>query len=326
MPEDNDCHNVCTWVQLTSLLQLSQNLPFDQSTEKVREYARKALSDNTWAAYEYDLAHFYAWGGSIAATPEMVASYIATFAGDLSVSTLTRRLAAINKAHEMQGHTSPTKSETVRLVMRGIRREHNTQQKQASPLLRDDLIAILNHMPDGVRGVRDRAMLMVGFAGALRRSELVGLNVEDVEFVTEGVIITIQKSKTDQEGYGRKIAIPTGRTRNCPVQSLRLWLEHLSDDEAALFRSIRKGGHIQKAGLSDGAVSCMVKEYVVKIDLAPIKYSGHSLRSGFITSAAQLGIPEWRIMRQSGHKSHASMMRYVRDARMFEDHPLEAMF
>lgn len=317
-----------TQVQTTEFdkVHLSKLKTGAENAEKVREYARNALSANTLKSYQSDLEHFYAWGGVIPTTPEVIASYIAEYAGELAVSTLSRRIASINKAHEMQGQSSPTKSEIVRMTLKGIRREHSTRQRQAAPLLRDDLIAILNHMPDDAKGLRDTAALMIGFAAALRRSELVTLNIEDIEFVSEGLVITIQKSKTDQEGQGRKIAIPRGRSRHCPVQSLQNWVFALGCQTGALFRSVRKGDNIQPDRLSDNAISCMVKEYAAKIGLDPAKYSGHSLRAGFVTSAAQLGIPEWRIMRQSGHKSHATMMRYVRDARLFEDHPLEAMF
>ncbi|MGH1398019.1 MAG: site-specific integrase [Alphaproteobacteria bacterium] len=317
-PEDN-----CTQVQIDK--QTEDPLAELHLSANVERYARKALSDNTWSAYDYDLAHYYDWGGIIPASPDMIASYIASFAGELAVSTLNRRLAAINKAHEMQGHPSPTKNEAVRLVMRGIRREHSTIQKQAAPLLRDDLIQILNHMGDDAKSIRDTAILMLGFACALRRSEITALNVEDIEFVTEGAIITIRKSKTDQDGRGRRISIPKGRGRYCPVQKVQFFLKHIQKTEGALFTSIRKGGHIQDARLSHNAISNIVKDYAEKIGHEPANYSGHSLRAGFVTSAAMLGIPEWQIMKQSGHKSHATMMRYVRDARLFEDHPLEAM-
>lgn len=294
--------------------------------ETIQHYARNALSKSTWKAYECDLEHFFASGYTIPANPEAVANYLATFAGHLAVSSLTRRLAAINKVHQMQGYLSPTKSETVRMVMRGIRREHFTNQTQAAPLMRDDLISMMNHIPDGTKGLRDRALLLVGFASACRRSELTALNVDDVEFVKEGVILHIRKSKTDQLGVGMKKSIPYAQGRHCPVKSLRAWMDCLSDNDKPLFRSIRKGDHIQSERLSDGAISCIIKEYVQKIGLDPEKYSSHSCRAGCISSLAQINIPEWRIMRLSGHKSHQSMMGYIRDARLFEDHPLKTLF
>lgn len=296
--------------------------------ERVKDYARKALSDNTWRSYEHDLAHFMAWGGSVPCVPDVVAAYIAEHAGELSVSTLTRRLAAINKAHEMKNALSPTKDHKVRLVMRGIRREHTTQKRQAAPLLRDDLISICSHIPDDNKGKRDKALLLIGFASAMRRSELTALSIDDVEFVPEGVILNVRKSKTDQEAFGHKIAIPKAKSqgRVCPVQALRDWLDCITSSNGAVYRSVRKGNYVQDTRLSDGAVSVVIKEYVEKIGLEPEKYSAHSLRAGFITTCAQMGIPEHRIMRQSRHKSYQVMMTYIRDARIFDNHPLDTIF
>lgn len=297
-----------------------------KNAERVKNYARKSLSPSTWKAYEQDIAAFLDWGGTIAASPDLVASHIADLAGILAVSSLNRRLAAINKLHEIGNHPSPTKSEIVRMTMRGIRREHSVQQRQASPLLRDDLIAIVNALSGNVRDIRDGALLMLGFAAALRRSEIVALNKDDVEFVDEGLMLNIHKSKTDQEGHGRKISIPKGRSRLCPVKMVKAWIDVLPDDNAPLFRSIRKGGNITSKRLSGGAVSIIIKDHVKRMGLSPVKYSGHSLRAGFCSSAAQMGVPEWKIMKQSGHKSYQTVLRYIREAKLFEDHPLDIMF
>ena len=297
-----------------------------ENMERIREYARKSLASNTWRAYESDIQGFRAWGGTIPATPELVASYLADHAECLAVSSLTRKLAAINKMHEMANHLSPTKSEIVRMTMRGIRREHSTKQRQASPLLRDDLIALINALSAYKKDIRDKALLMIGFSAALRRSELVALNMNDLEFTDAGLIITIRKSKTDQEGHGRKISIPNGRTRYCPVQTLKDWLTHLPHNEGPLFTNIRKGDNITADRLSSGAVSTIIKEHVQKIGLDPANYSGHSLRAGFVSTAAQMNVPEWKIMKQSGHKSHQTLLRYIRDAKLFEDHALDSIF
>jgi integrase len=303
-------------------------LSISQSSERVKDYARKALAENTWQGYEHDLEHFTAWGGSIPCSPDVIAAYIADHAGILAVSTLTRRLAAINKAHEMKNHLSPTKDQKVRLVMRGIRREHSTQQKQAAPLLRDDLISICAHMPDDNKGKRDKALLLIGFSAALRRSELVALNIEDIEFTPEGLIVNIRKSKTDQEAVGHKIAVPKAKSqgRVCPVQAFHDWLDCIPSAQGALFRSFRKNHQVQEKRLSASAVSVIIKEHVEKIGLEPEKFSAHSLRAGCISSLAQIGIPEWKIMRQSRHKSYTVMMSYIRDARLFENHPLDSLF
>ena len=298
------------------------------NAHKIKEYARKALSENTWKAYESDILHFFNWGGSIPSTPDFIASYLADFAGELATSTLSRRLAAINKLHEVAGHTSPTHSEIVRLTLRGIKREHKTAQKQASPLLRDDLISIIRIIPDTIRGKRDKAILLIGFAAALRRSEIVALNTNDVEFVTEGLILTIRQSKTDRDGKGRKIAIPKAANQKliCPVTALQDWTDHFNPHASPLFINAHRGTEVQNKRLSDRSISLIIKKYVEQIGLDPSKYSGHSLRSGFISTCARMGIPEWRIMRQSGHRSHQTLMSYIRDARLFDDHPLNNIF
>ena len=183
-------------------------------------------------------------------------------------------------------------------------------------------------MTDDPKGKRDKALLLIGFAGALRRSELVALNIDDIEFVSEGVVLHIRKSKTDQEGRGRKIAIPKAKTQSriCPVKALRDWMDILPSSDESVYRSIVKNRQVQSKRLSDSAVSVIIKSHVKKIGLDPENYSGHSLRAGFCTSAAMMGLPEWKIMKQSGHKSHNVMMRYIRDARLFEDHPLDTIF
>ena len=304
------------------------NKTLSEAQKRARDYARQALSKNTWKAYQCDLDHFTAWGGKIPSTPEKLTEYLSTFAGELAISTLSRRLASINKAHEMAGHPSPTTDQKVRLVMKGIRRAHSSKQKQASPLLRDDLISICSQMTDELKCKRDKALLLIGFAGALRRSELVALNIDDIEFLSEGVVLHIRKSKTDQEGRGRKIAIPKAKSQSriCPVKALKEWMDILPSSDESVFRSVRKGTYVQPTRLSESAVSVIIKSHVKKIGLDPENYSGHSLRAGFCTSAAMMGLPEWKIMKQSGHKSHNVMMRYIRDARLFEDNPLDIIF
>jgi integrase len=307
--------------------EINTNQPQSNSPDKIHDYAKASLSDNTWKAYEYDLADFYDWGGEIPCAPDMIASYIAALADTKTVATIKRRLASLHKAHRLKSHASPIKSDIVQMTMKGIQRKHGSKQRQAKPLLRDDLVAILNMMGSDPAALRDRALLLIGFAGALRRSEITALNKDDIEFVKEGLILHIRKSKTDQQGFGRKIAIPFGRSRICPVKALQAWMMLIADDDnPVLFRSIRKGGIVLPDRLSNHAVSVIVKKHAQGIGLDSQNYSGHSLRSGFVTSAAQAGIPEWRIMKQSGHKSHQTMMRYVRDARLFEDHPLDTLF
>jgi len=159
---------------------------------------------------------------------------------------------------------------------------------------------------------------LVSFAGGLRRSEIVAINVEDLEFVREGLILTLRKSKTDQEAVGRRIGIPFARGRWCPVLELRVWLDLIETNCGPVFRSVRKGGAMQHNRLSGEAVSISIKKYVSAIDLNPSSYSGHSLRAGFVTSAAKAGISNHRIRAQTGHASDVSMSRYIREGELFE--------
>lgn len=285
----------------------------------VRHYVENALSENSRRAYKNDFDHFRAWGGSVPATPEQVAAYLTAYAETLSIATLQRRLVSIGKAHVMTGYISPVKSELVRLTFRGIRRVHGKPQSQVSPLLKEDLIIMLSHCPDTLKGKRDQAILLLGFCGAFRRSELSALECTGLEFISQGIIVTLPRSKTDQTGHGRKIGIPRGRGRVCPVGSVGLWLKLSGIDNGPLFRSITKGGVISDTALSDRAVADIVKAYAEKAGLNPERYSGHSLRSGLCTSAAQHGVSSWKIRQQTGHKSDAMLARYIRDGDIFTD-------
>ncbi len=176
----------------------------------------------------------------------------------------------------------------------------------------EDLWSILDRTGDSIRDQRDRALLLIGFAGGLRRSELVGLDLTDLEFVREGLIVTLRRSKTDQEGRGRRIGIPHARGRWCPVRELQAWIEAAEIEEGSLFRSLRKGGFVLDDRLSGEAVSALIKRHVRGIGLEPAKFSGHSLRAGFVTSAARAGIATHLIRAQTGHASDATMAHYIR--------------
>lgn len=282
-------------------------------------YISQSLSYNTLKAYRADLDHFLDWGGTIPCTADAIATYLSVHARSLAISTLQRRLASIRRAHQIGAYPDPTSCEIVRLTFRGIRRVHGKPQVQAKPLLRDDLIRVLAHIPDNVRGDRDKAMLLIGFCAALRRSELVALRVEDLEFDPRGLIIKINRSKTDQGAMGEKIAIPFGRSAICPVKSLNVWLLRLGAHQGMIFRQVGKGGKIQEGGLSDRAVNSVIKERVRLSGLDPTGYSGHSPRAGLATSAAAHGVSSWKIRQQTRHKSDAMLARYIRDGDIFTD-------
>ena len=255
----------------------------------------------------------------------MVASYLAAHAETLSVATLVRRLASISKAHEARGVANPVRHELVKATLRGIKRRRGTAQREAKPLLKDDLFAVLDAMGDTPKDARDRALLLVGFAGGFRRSELVAIDLGAIEFVRQGAIITIPRSKTDQLGAGRKVGIPIGRTRHCPVAALEAWIARAGLTEGAVFRPIDRHGRIEDARLSGEAVSLVIKERVAAAGIDPARYSGHSLRAGLATSAAQAGVSTFKIRAQTGHASDAMLSRYVRDGQLFADNAAGAL-
>lgn len=291
----------------------------------VADHIRDSLAENTRRAYLSDLTHFESWGGGIPASAETVATYLAAHADRLSVATLVRRIASISKAHRARGLPNPTASELVHATMRGIKRSRGCAQREAKPLLRDDLLMVLDAMDEGLKAIRDRALLLLGFAGGLRRSELVGLDVTDIEHVRQGVVLHLRRSKTDQEGYGQKVGIPNGRTRWCPVAALDAWLSTSRIDEGAVFRPVDRHGRMHPDRLSGEAVSLVIKERLTVAGIDPTSYSGHSLRAGLATSAAQAGVPIWRIKAQTRHASDAMLARYIRTGELFTDNAAGAL-
>jgi len=282
----------------------------------VSDYLRASLADNSRRAYRSDLTQFIAWGGNIPCSPELVATYLAAHADQHAVATLSRRLVSIGKAHTAQGLPTPTDTELVRATLRGIRRTHGSAQRQAAPAVKEDLLAMVAALT-GIKGTRDRALLLIGFAGAFRRSELVSLTVADIEQAQQGLILSVARSKTDQEGRGRKVAIPYARGTVCPVLALQQWLTAADITEGPIFRGVNRHGQISDAAITPQAVAMVVKERAEVVGLNPKNYSGHSLRAGLVTSAAQLGVSSWKIRQQTGHKSDAMLSRYIRDAGLF---------
>lgn len=290
----------------------------------ISEYIHAAVADNTRLAYQADLKHFLSWGGRIPSTPNQIALYLSAFAGKHAIATLARRLVGIGKAHTSQGYVSPVDSELVRATLRGIRRIHGSAQRQVTPAIKEDILAMVGSLT-GIKGIRDRALLLIGFSGAFRRSELVSLTVENVEFAKQGLVINLPRSKTDQEGHGRKIAIPYARGLVCPVHALQGWLESSGIVSGAIFRGVNRHGGISEAGLTPQAVALVVKERAQAAGLDPAKYAGHSLRAGLVTSAAQMGVGSWKIRQQTGHTSDAMLARYIRDANIFVDNAAGAI-
>ncbi len=312
--------------------ELALVLPTDTEVEllgedgaKARGYAEKSLAEGTRAAYRSDIELFQAWceaRGVVAvpASPEVVASFAASQAEQgLKPATISRRLAAIRMLHRASGIETPTSSEIVTATMRGIRREHGAAPARKTAATSDVVLALLDHVGDDLKGLRDRAILSFGFATACRRSELASLLVDHVAEVDEGLIVTIERSKTDQEGQGQEVAVPRG-SRACPVAALRAWLSAAGIEDGPLFRRLRRGGHVTEDPISPRTIATVVKHYAALAGLDPDDFGGHSLRSGFATSAAANGATLFRLMDQTRHRSVETVRAYVRRAGLFEDH------
>ena len=279
------------------------------------QFMAASQSAATKRAYTSDLKHFFASGGAIPASPAALAEYLAQCAINLSVATLERRLTAIHKAHLEKSLDSPARSETVKRVMQGIRRTLGTKQRQVQPMVKDDLLAALvmidrEKMP--IKAARDRALLLVGFASAMRRSELVAVRVEHLTHLTNGVEIFLPSSKTDQEGHGRTVFIPHANGDRCPVGALEHWLRISGINEGFVFRAVSRHDRVARQGLSAQSVALVVKASIERVGGDAKKVSGHSLRAGYCTSAAEKGLQPWQIREQTGHKSDVTLAKYIR--------------
>jgi integrase len=296
----------------------------------VRGYVDESLAPATRRAYRAALEAFRAWcadqgASDLPASPETVAAFVASEADrGRAVSTLTQRLAALRWAHEAKGYESPTAAKLVRSTMAGIRRERGVAPKRKAPATVDRLAAMVSHA-ETLKGKRDRALLLFGFASAMRRSELVALTVEDLEETDRGLLVTVRRSKTDQEGHGQQRAIVPGRkAERCPVRALNAWLEAAGINTGPVFRSVTRHGAVG-GSLSTVAVGQVVKEHAKRAGLNPSEFSGHSLRAGFITNAAEQGATADRIMDHTGHRSHAMVRVYTRRSDAFADHAGEGL-
>ena len=296
-----------------------------ETLSQAREFLRAAKSENTRRAYRSDWKDFESWcqrqgREALPALPETLVFYLTELANSLKVASLERRISAISQAHQAAGHTSPTKEALVRTVMAGIRRSKGTAAVAKKPVLVADLQAMLATLPDSLLGLRDRALLLVGFAGAFRRSELVGLNWEDVDFGKEGLTVTLRRSKTDPVALGRLVGIPYGRqAAECPVRTLERWRDRAGGDRGALFRPLDRHGNLLPGRLSDRGVARIVQRTVALTGGNPREFAGHSLRSGLATAAALGGASERSIMNQTGHRSLTTVRRYIRAGSLFQE-------
>ncbi|MVT52519.1 tyrosine-type recombinase/integrase [Bradyrhizobium yuanmingense] len=289
-------------------------------------FAKAEKAPATRKAYGTDFRLFRAWceekrAEALPALPETVAAYLAHAAAKgTKASTLGRRLAAIRYAHKLANLPTPTDSEAVKATIRGIRRTIGSAKVRKAPAVVARLKAMVETCPDTLTGKRDRALLLLGFGGAFRRSELVALDVEHFEEVPEGLRAFIAKSKTDQEAQGATIAIARGSSMACPVAALLDWLDAAGITSGPVFRPINKAGTVGTVRLTDRSVANIVKAYASAAGLDEKQFSGHSLRRGFLTSAAAAGKSVFRMRDVSRHKSIETMSGYIQEAELFKDH------
>ena len=297
--------------------------------EQAAAYARAARAGATRRAYESDWAIFTAWCAAhqlvaLPATPEVVAVFASDQAvGGLNPATIGRRIAAIGHYHRAGGHPAPTALPTAgRLaeVLAGIRAEHGGAKRRKQPA---DAAALRNMLAgiegDGLRAVRDRAILAVGMAAALRRSEIVALGVEHVGLVPEGLRLTIARSKTDRTGAGAVIAIPEG-SRIRPKALLLAWMAAAGHDSGPLFRRLSRSDALTGDAMSDRAIARLVQQHAAAAGYDPTQFAGHSLRAGFLTEGAAQGATIFKLQEVSRHKSVQVLSDYVRNAELFRDH------
>ena len=303
-------------------------LPVDLSDLAARaaEFARSSRSAATERAYRSDWTDFSGWCeraglSPLPAAPATVGAYLSARTGELKVATLHRRLAAITAAHRMAGLGLDGGHPAIARVLAGIRRAYGTRQQAKTAILTEDLRRVVRALPTTLAGIRDKAVLLVGFAGAFRRSELAALDLGDISLSNAGLTITIRRSKTDQEGAGRQVGIPRARKTSvtCPVAALESWLNERTEltNSDALFLGVFHGRLMGR--LSGQAIAEIVKRAVNRVGFDPSKFAGHSLRSGFATSAARGGADLAFIMQQTGHKSADVARVYVQAGNLLQN-------
>jgi integrase len=293
--------------------------------EEAKKHLTNSKSENTKHAYGTDWRLFSEWcqkSGlqNLPADPETIVYYITALGKQCKASTIKRKMTAISQRHETAGYPSPTKTPLVKGVWDGIQRTIGIKEEGKDALWLQDLRKIVESLPlEKTIGVRNRALLVVGWAGAFRRSEIVNLDLDDITFTRDGLIIHLDRSKTDQKGEGQEVALPYGSSQlTCPVRALQDWLEFSNIDSGALFRGIDRHGNIQ-GRLTPQSVRLIVKSCCEKIGLNPDDFGAHSLRSGFCSTAAKAGKTEHQIMRQTRHKRSDSLQRYIKHSTIFED-------
>lgn len=296
--------------------------------DNAQRLVRKARSEATWTAYRSDWRQFEAYCKSyklpaLPTTTNTLISFLSKQAADgLAPSTIKRRLISIRVVHKGSGYPPPDEAPAVDELMKGIRRDTQRVPKKKKAALPDDITRMADMVTEQTRkGLRDRAILLFGFAGAFRRSELVAIEMEHLNFVNEGMRVTLPSSKTDQVGDGQIVAIPAEiNSPHCPVQALKDWLTVGEITSGSIFLRMHKGDSIGKSRMTPQSVALIVKEYAERAGLEPAHYAGHSLRRGFLTSAANERKNLFKMAEHSRHRSLETVREYVEDAAKFDDH------
>lgn len=292
--------------------------------QKAASLALAAYSEATRRAYDTDFALFADWCGkqhpplsSLPAAPETVAGWLAVLAeAGYHPATVRRKLAAVSTMHRLSGHPTPTDSAMVKVVHRGIRRTRSCAPTRKNALHREPLTVVLARIGDSeLSDLRDRALLLIGYSAALRRSELVALDVADIEATADGLIVTVRRSKTDQESLGARVGLAAGNTpATCPMRAWVAWRDAAGLVDGPAFRGVNRHGQVSAERLYAGSVARIVKRRAAAAGLDADSFSGVSLRAGFATAASMAGVPTQAIMHQGRWRSSTSVDTYVRQA------------
>jgi integrase len=310
-----------------ALVPLSHQELILSAAERVRDYAANSKAPATVRAYGACWKHFTDWCrdrgvSSLPAEPRTVALFIADCASKHKPASISLRMAAISAAHKLRGFESPAlmRHAVVAETWAGIKRTLGTAQQGKAAILTDDIRRMIEELPDTLRGLRDVALLLLGFASACRRSELTALTVDDLAWVEEGLRVTLRRSKTDQEGKGQIIGVPYGSDpATCPVRAMRRWLAAAGITEGYAFRGVLKGGRVQASRMAGDSVALAVKRAGELVGMDSSSLAAHSMRAGFVTQAARAGCSESSIMKQTRHKSSAMLLRYTREPNLFKN-------
>jgi len=300
--------------------------------EETLNNLKSSKANNTIRAYKSDFKDFGTFCAkhgfdSLPTEPKIISLYLTHLSKNSKISTLKRRLVSISMAHKLKGHYLDTKHPIIIENLMGIKRVNGSMQKGKKPILINHLKSIINVIDqqkiNEIKKSRDKTILLVGFGGGFRRTELISIDHEDLEFVPEGVKITIKRSKTDQYGEGMLKGLPYfSNELYCPVINLKKWLELSNIKSGPIFRRFAKGSSLTNNRLTDQSVVLLIKNYLNLAGIENTNYSGHSLRSGFATVAAESGADERSIMAMTGHKTTQMVRRYIREANIFKNNAL----